>query len=355
VIRLRSSPLPALAVGAALLAACSNGSGSDNPGSEPTITETSAPPDGTRECVSPAGYRVEYPASWFTSSLTDRFPCRYFHPEPFTLPPDTEATGIAIRVQMAPAPIERVAPPPGGSRAVEILSRRETKVAERRALRVETRATGQALLPAGLRSMSYYVDFGSRTLTATTSEAAGAGRFADNLEILDRMMGSVSAAGRSSTCSADTGFSKPSPQAGLPPAVAATRASIVEAAAQCNYQELARLARSGESPFTYSFGGGDDPAGYWQRLASNGEPVLSILAELLDRPFASRTVGQATQYVWPSAYSYERWGDVPEPEREALRPIYGDEDFRRFEQFGSYAGYRVGITAGEWIFFVGGD
>lgn len=354
-ITLRPSPLTALAVGAALLAACSDGAGNDDPASPPILTGTSTPPDGPRECVSPAGYRVEYPASWSTGSLTDRLPCRYFHPEPFTLPPDTEATGIAIRVQMAPAPIERVAPPPGGSRAVEILSRRETKVAERRAMRVETRATGDALLPAGVRGVSYYVEFGSRTLTGTTSEAAGAGRFDDNVDVLDRMMASVSAAGRSSTCSADAGSSKPSPQPGLPSGVAATRASIVEAAAQCNYQELARLARAGEMPFTYSFGGGDDPAAYWQRLESNGEPVLSILVELLDRPFASRTAGEATQYVWPSAYSYERWGDVPVRKREALRPIYGDEDFRRFEQFGSYAGYRVGITSGEWLFFVAGD
>lgn len=352
---LRPSSLLALAVGAAVLAACGGGTGRDDPASEPALTSTSPPPDGPKECVSPAGYRVEYPASWSTSSLTDRLPCQYFHPEPFTLPPNTEATGIAIRVQMAPAPIERVAPPSEGPRAVEILSRRETRVAERRALRVETRATGEAVLPAGVRGVTYYVDFGSRTLTATTSEAAGAGRFADNVDVLDRMMASVSAAGRSSTCSADTGSSTPSPQPGLPPGVAATRASIVEAAAQCNYRELARLALAGGTPFTYSFGGGDDPAAYWQRLESTGDPVLSILVELLDRPFASRSAGGATQYVWPSAYSYERWADVPEREREALRPIYGDDDFRRFEQFGSYVGYRVGITAGDWIFFVGGD
>lgn len=339
-----------------MLAACSDGAGKDNPASQPTITGTPpAPPDATRECVSPAGYRLEYPVSWSTSSLEDRFACRYFHPEPFTLRPDTEATGIAIRVQVAPAPMERVAPRPGGSRAVEILSRSETKVAERRALRVETRATGEALLPAGVRGVSYYVDFGSRTLTGTTSEAAGAGRFAANVDVLDRMMASVSAAGRSSTCSAGTSSSKPAPQPGLPPEVAATRASILEAATQCNYQELARLARAGGTPFTYSFGGGNDPAAYWQRLESNGEPVLLILVELLDRPFASRSAGEATQHVWPSAYSYERWGDVPEREREALRPIYGDDDFGRFEQFGSYAGYRVGITSGGWIFFVGGD
>ena len=40
---------------------------------------------------------------------------------------------------------------------------------------------------------------------------------------------------------------------------------------------------------------------------------------------------------------------------EALRLLYGDDDFHRFEEFGSSAGYRVGITSGARIFFVAGD
>lgn len=63
-----------------------------------------------------------------------------------------------------------------------------------------------------------------------------------------------------------------------------------------------------------------------------------------------------TQYVWPSAYAYERWDDVPSAEREDLGRLYGDEDLLRFDQFGSYLGERVGITeGGDWTFFVGGD
>jgi hypothetical protein len=47
---------------------------------------------------------------------------------------------------------------------------------------------------------------------------------------------------------------------------------------------------------------------------------------------------------------------VPKADREALRPLYGDEDFAAFQEFGAYLGYRVGITEeGEWIFFVAGD
>lgn len=344
-----------LALAAALLAACGDNGGDGPQTSSPTTTAVAAPTDEHKDCVSPAGYHIEYPATWSTSEPSERFPCRFFHPQPLTLPQRTEATGVAITVQMAPAPLDRVAPPPEGSQAVEILSRRDTMVAERRAVRLETRATGEALLPAGVRAVTYYVDFGSRTLTATTSEAAAAGTFAGNVEVLDRMMQSVRAAPRSSTCSADESSSNPTPQAELPPPVAAMRSSIIEAATRCDYQELARLALAGGTTFTYSFGDQGDPAAFWQRSESRGEPVLSILVELLERPFSTRSVGGSTQYLWPSAYSHERWTDVPKAEREALRPLYGEEDFRRFAQFGSYAGYRVGIVDGDWIFFVAGD
>lgn len=159
----------------------------------------------------------------------------------------------------------------------------------------------------------------------------------------------------SSTCSADASTSEPTPQPALPPSVADMRASIVEAATHCDYRELARLAMAGDTTFTYSFGDHGDPAEFWRRLESRGEPVLSILVELLERPFSTRTVGGTTQYLWPSAYGYESWSDVPKAEQEVLRPLYSDEDLRRFEQFGSYAGYRVGIVPGDWIFFVAGD
>lgn len=342
----------------ALLVACGDDAGETTQPSATTTTttpsSTTAPPGQVQECVSPAGYRVEYPATWSTNDPSQGFPCRFFHPEPFTLPSASEATGVAIRTQMVPTPVDEVAPPPEGSLAVDVLDRQETRVAERRALRVETRSTGDGLLPAGTRGVSHYVDFGARTLLATTSETASAGTFEANVEVLDDMMASARAADRTSTCSADAGASMATPQPELPDPVAAMRQSIVAAAARCDYEELARLAQA-DGQFTYSFGGGEDPAGYWRRTESDGEPVMAILVELLERPFATRTADGSTQYLWPSAYVYESWAGVPKEDREALRPLYGDEDFRRFEQFGSYAGYRVGISGDDWLFFVGGD
>ena len=46
--------------------------------------------------------------------------------------------------------------------------------------------------------------------------------------------------------------------------VAEMRLAIMEAAIDCNYDELAELALAGRAEFTYSLGGGDDPGGRWR-------------------------------------------------------------------------------------------
>ena len=49
------------------------------------------------------------------------------------------------------------------------------------------------------------------------------------------------------------------------------------------------------------------------------------------------------------------WSQVSEKEIDELRPLYDDEDFAGFAEFGAYIGYRVGIIDGSWVFFVAGD
>ena len=334
---------------------------SSDPGAATTAPATTAPPTtgraGTVSCVAPErGYHLEFPKSWYTNDAGIAEPCRFFHPEPFTVAPRTEAAGLAVSVRINPRAFDDVPPPAEGSAAVEILGRRTTTVDGRPAVRAETRATGNALLPRGTRAVSWFVDAGDGTLVATTSEAAEAGRYQDNVKVLDAMIESLRLSDRKSTCS--TGRSTPTPtrQSELPQAVSNMRMAIIEAARACDYDKLAELALAGDGAFTYSFGGGGRPAAFWREAEAAGEAPLRLLVELLDGPSATREVGGTTQYLWPAAYAFERWQDVPVSAREDLRRMYGDEDLRRFEQFGSYVGHRVGITeSGDWIFFVGGD
>lgn len=162
------------------------------------------------------------------------------------------------------------------------------------------------------------------------------------------------------SCSAAGVAAPPEDQAGLPDEVRETRRLIVGAASGCGYARLGHIAQRGERPFSFSFGedaGGQAAADFWRAQEAEGREPLRFLVGLLDRPFVERDAGDGSvQYVWPSAFGYESWSEVPEDDRDALRPLYDDTDFASFEAFGAYAGYRVGIASdGEWLFFVAGD
>lgn len=140
----------------------------------------------------------------------------------------------------------------------------------------------------------------------------------------------------------------------LPPAVATMREAIVEAATNCDYERLAELG----GDLRYSFGAGDDPAGFWREIEASGPnpPPLRSMVELLALPFGTVEAGDITYYVWPRAFAYDSWGSVPEEDRRALTVLYDASDQDGFAQFGAYIGWRVGITAdGDWAYFVAGD
>jgi hypothetical protein len=148
----------------------------------------------------------------------------------------------------------------------------------------------------------------------------------------------------------------PPPDPDLPTPVQETRAEMVEAALSCDYDRLATIGTEGGTDFTVSFGGEDDPAAFWRGLEAEGEPVMATVVKLLDMPWGTRQTDGATQYVWPAAFSYDTWAQIPEGEREALEAVYSAEELEQFAAAGSYIGWRVGITAeGDWIFFVAGD
>jgi hypothetical protein len=141
-------------------------------------------------------------------------------------------------------------------------------------------------------------------------------------------------------------------QPGLSPENASLRAAIFEAAVLCDWEGLRALQVEG---FSYSFGAGDDAISYWQELEANGEEPIRFLAELLNRPYGTQPgPGTSEYYSWPSAFVTE-WSQVPEADREALRPLYDEDDFAGFAEFGGYFGYRVGILDGTWMSFVAGD
>lgn len=142
-------------------------------------------------------------------------------------------------------------------------------------------------------------------------------------------------------------------QEALPAVVAQKRGEIAAAAARCDYEALAGATAA---TFTFTFGAEDDPAEFWADSEAAGEDVLGTLVGLLNLEPATVDAGDSKIFVWPAAFAYDSWSDIPEDERSALLEVYEAEDLESFARFGSYVGYRVGIDAsGRWIYFVAGD
>jgi hypothetical protein len=153
-------------------------------------------------------------------------------------------------------------------------------------------------------------------------------------------------------CSA-AGLSQPNDQDGLPATVAEARLAIAAAAIACDYQTLATW---GGPDLNTSFGGGGfDNIPMWEEEGTY--PALELLVKLFDTPFAVQDFEDGPRYyVWPSAFVYDSWEEIPAADLEALLSVYTQEELDQYAEFGSYALWRIGISEdGEWKFFVAGD
>jgi hypothetical protein len=134
--------------------------------------------------------------------------------------------------------------------------------------------------------------------------------------------------------------------------VAQKLTEIAEAAAGCNATGLAALA-SDDITTTFGPDGGREDIASWpgddERFKIiNG--LFNLTHGVTEMPDGSRL------YVWPAAFAYDTWDEIPAPAKDELLRIYSQEELDHIAQLGSYGGWRIGITeAGEWIFFVAGD
>lgn len=154
-----------------------------------------------------------------------------------------------------------------------------------------------------------------------------------------------------SDCSA-AGMDMPAEQEGLPSPVAEMRRAMASAAIVCDFETLESLA--GPDMRTDFTGGRFENIPMWEE--DDLYPALALLVGLFDTPYATQEVDGDTWYVWPSAFVYETWDDIPEADLDALLTVYSQEELDQYRQFGSYALWRTAITEdGDWRFFIAGD
>lgn len=154
-----------------------------------------------------------------------------------------------------------------------------------------------------------------------------------------------------SKCSA-AGAPIPGDDDTLPAAVAGTRAAIVEAASRCDLQTVIDLAGPG---FTTTFGGGD--AESFRTWEEEGDGRLGSLLAILGMSNSVVDDGNGGEiYVWPSAFAYDTWEEIPPEALDELKKLYTADELEQFSRFGAYGGWRAGITeSGDWLYFVAGD
>lgn len=138
----------------------------------------------------------------------------------------------------------------------------------------------------------------------------------------------------------------------VPEVVAATRAAIIDAAISCDFDTLE--SRAGEG-FAASFGGGGiESLRQWE---AEGQGRLGTLLEILHMSHeVIETEDAGVMYVWPAAYSYRSWDEIPADAIEELRSIHTPEEIESFEAANAYLGWRTAIDSdGRWLYFIAGD
>jgi hypothetical protein len=273
---------------------------------------------------------VEYPAEWTTAG--GAIACRFFDPEPFTVPPDSDFGGTALEVLPQETSFDAALASLIDTRFYGTVVREQVEIDGKSGFSLELVATGEGLAERGTRTYGYLLrgDGGSSVLVQTTAQPGERIRHRD---VVDH--------------AAETLRVFPPPLAesvsALPEPVEEKRTAILAAAQSGDADAVAALA---DPEFTYTFGGPVEggPAEYWRQIES--ERPLEMLAMILELPYTlSRGI-----YYWPFAYDKTE-DELTEYERELLAPLGPGGAF-----VDGYFGWRAGITPdGRWIFFVAGD
>ena len=115
------------------------------------------------------------------------------------------------------------------------------------------------------------------------------------------------------------GIPEPTLPDGLPQAVSARWHAVVRAAMSCDFDQLERVAASG---FRTDFGGGGiEQFREWENA---GEGKLGILLQLMNMSWGVQEItepGYPDYYVWPSAFIYDKWEEIPQAALDEIRAI----------------------------------
>lgn len=184
---------------------------------------------------------------------------------------------------------------------------------------------------------SIVVVVGAALLLAVGCNRAEIAEVTDPPVVSPGTVASPSGPALSGRCSAAPATRDRPQQTDLPQAVAAMREGIIQAAIDCNYDQLQTLAMAPDDSFQYSAteesaGPDAQPAEFWRSQEEAGERPMVALVEILTSEPEIQPVTEPEGPGSGSDESYYNWPSESQPHSQ---------------------GYETSITSsGDWIFFL---
>jgi hypothetical protein len=166
-----------------------------------TVTRTrTVSEDGPGEVIRPGwslctnnrrGYTIGYPSGWYTTHLRASQACEYFDPRPFEIIPGTEFPPTALFAAQTEESVDTYVEQLTDPMFFETVRREDTTVAGRRAVLVETTATGEGESEPGERRYGYVVDRDGRAFVVLATGLPGDARYDDFKAVVDEAVQTV--------------------------------------------------------------------------------------------------------------------------------------------------------------------
>ena len=149
-------------------------------------------PASWKLCQNPLrGSSMGYPGDWYTTSLSPSDACSMFHPDPFTIVPNSDGPLVALHAyQSQSTAAQTLAGFTDPEQYTTILSEPTTAVG-RPAHRFEVVSLGVAMIAVGTRLYGYIIDRGGKAFTLYTVAAAGDGRYNNWKFVVDTAKGTL--------------------------------------------------------------------------------------------------------------------------------------------------------------------
>lgn len=186
-----------LSILALIVAACGRVDGPDVAEPAPTGTSTAAA-HPTERCANPRdGYHLSYPEGWHTNPGDVLPTCRVFDTEPIDLVEGTEVPfDVTVFLDVVDRPISDLdLDDVDDDPATHVVERDEERIADREAVGIRFRATGEGLLPQGVTGHRFLVRLGQGTTLIASTYELDERPLAANVDTVRRMLQTLETTG----------------------------------------------------------------------------------------------------------------------------------------------------------------